>query len=355
MIDNEVLNEIIRFINANPIVVNTFFSSLVFFSKGIVDTIKFNNFSKVRNVKRIELPPELKNTEQTISDDELLKNVLDDRVSLFYQRLKENVPQENLINLKNNVQGLAVHHSISNELNKKFKKIHNYIEKHFTIMGGRYSVRTNKIYIYDDSFKIVIFHELMHMASSVNKNGITYSGLMQSRPNSVYIGSGINEGVTEVLTEKYFGDYMQEDGNAYPYETMITRNLGQIIGSDFIENSYFKNDLSSVINEISKYSSIEQAKKFIIDLDFLISYSYSYFPYSIVFDKKEKLKETINRANLFLINCYKKKLDMLNLDNKEELLNNFINTFKYNPAYDYTGYDFNDSLSMLEDKTYMNK
>ena len=204
--------------------------------------------------------------------------------------------------------------------------------------------------ISDEVFPIHLFHELFHMATTVRKGDILYCGLSQQKEKYGF-GLGLNEGVTQMLTEEYFKDFKRYSPyESYPYEKLVARSVCKLIGRDFLEDKYFKNDLGSVVNELAKYSSYEKAKQFVVDMDFLLIYGYNFD--KTLINRKAKIREKLDAINEFLINCYKTKLEMENNEDARWELNSFIGEFEDNVMYPHFDYVFTNPLRRNADNIY---
>ena len=168
---------------------------------------------------------------------------------------------------------------------------------------GWYSVANNKINYNENDYSMhIIFHEILHMANSIKDkvNNISFCGFSQKTKDKA-IGDGLNEGYTELLTQRFFDDKSE----TYLIETAVARMCQEIIGQDKMTQLYFKADLKELIDEFSKYVNRKEVLDFLANLDFLSKYK----------EKKDNtlaVKENLNNiARLvyeFLIKTYKSKL-----------------------------------------------
>ncbi len=164
------------------------------------------------------------------------------------------------------------------------------------------------------------------MASSVHKDGVNYSGfsqtaMKQERHDS--LGSALNEGYTELLTERYFnhgeeargtiGDYEAQVG--YIFERSIASKLEKIVGQEKMESLYLNANLPGLINELKNYASEEEIMKFISKTDFLSKHLRSTNPLPF---EKEMAESSLKDTTEFLLKAYimkmKKHLDRGELD-----------------------------------------
>lgn len=121
----------------------------------------------------------------------------------------------------------------------------------------------------------LIYHELLHMASTklyydYLRSGFYYCDL------HFCIGEGINEGYTELLTLRYFGNYMSEEENkssSYPVLVSIMFLIERyFIGKDRMQALYFEQNLPELIEILKDYDTEENIIKFLRKIDFLCLY-----------------------------------------------------------------------------------
>lgn len=193
------------------------------------------------------------------------------------------------------------------------------------ITGGSgdaaYEYRRNEIYASQKSYKVrSIYHELFHMASTKKEKNIIYNGyLIEDIDNNMYRGRGINEGYTELLCERYF-----DTATNYDFERILVKQLEQIVGNDILKNNYFNPNLDALINELSKYSSIEETEKFISSFD-----TYNYYMSLSNEGTKETVQEALDNCCSYIFYTYLNKLKINESNDIDELLLNFINEFTF--------------------------
>lgn len=274
------------------------------------------------NKEEVETPEILLKNGKVVFLD--MDNYLRDIVCEFLERITSIIPEDILNILYNNINSLT----ISNKFDRKdfFSNLFSSILSN-SFISGYYILVDNNIkiipkfeyymcksiikvnsnvkqkYSYNEYLKNVLFHELLHMSSTVCTTNNKFSGFSQNLIDCS-IGNSLTEGYTEVLLYKFFFDYSLE-GNSYKYEKVISKAVESIIGFDKMSSFYFRADLFGLLNELSKYSSFEDAKQFIIDLDninLIIGLNIT------MKEKITKLKELSYKINLFLVNCYINKL-----------------------------------------------
>lgn len=205
----------------------------------------------------------------------------------FIMTMKEKLPEELLTTMYNNLSTLDI-------CNVTQLKIIRFIIEKMTgsmISAGTYNGITNKIRLDAQSenalytFKQLIFHELFHMSSSVRNKRGAYCGFEHlyyniEFPQVSVLGFGINEGYTDLLTEKFFQEtgikIIEEDGSYYSINTNsvkyeiyseISRITESIIGEEKMISLYFQSNLKGLIDELSKYSKEQETMMFIYNLD----------------------------------------------------------------------------------------
>jgi len=188
-------------------------------------------------------------------------------------------------------------------------------------LAAYYIPSYNTLVVNEDDYKEFINHELLHVTvSRENTDGSISCGFLQYK-DGVCIGSAIDEGCTQLFSERYFNE--EETGkDVYVLEKLVVSLLEDIIGSEKLEELYFQSDLGGLVDELSKYVDREEVLKFIYNLDF-----YSYYCLSFVFEHSNKLMYTcLNEIGCFLFKTYYSKLLIENKEVDLESVNKFIKT-----------------------------
>ena len=147
--------------------------------------------------------------------------------------------------------------------------------------GGIYSFSDNKIHMSNIPFrrsclkKAVMFHELLHMASSRKNNKVYVSGF-RTVDKSISIGEGLNEGYTELLNCRYFDNGRHAE--SYYDLQMMALGIESILGQKKMRESYFSNDLKGLIHELEKYTSKEDVITLLVKMDTLLDRKYTSNP-----------------------------------------------------------------------------
>ena len=225
----------------------------------LIDGYKLHKDFKPKNISRVILPPELIYSYSNIDIENFASQRFGEAVIEFAKLIMAKFPEKDLVNFYNNINELKI-------APKKFG-FQNLVLKTTTM--GTYDAKNNKIQVEGDDYTEAIYHELFHMASSTYKDGVRYSGFKQySSKHGVNLGTGLNEGYTQLLTERYFG-YIEEVRGIYKFEVHITDKLEKIVGKEKMESLYLNADLLGLINELKNYASEEEIMKFISGTDFL--------------------------------------------------------------------------------------
>lgn len=235
------------------------------------------------------------NINESLNDNNDINNLDPNILKYFEQfenKLLDNIPYEYLNNYYNNISTLKYYNN-PNDLNKLFNfKINAY-----------YNSIANRIVCLSDTemIKHVLFHELMHMAST-NK--------YKSGFKTLTIGSGLDEGYTEYLIQKYFDN----DFIAYSEEVKIIKILNQIIGENKMMKYYFTNDLDSLKHDLSNiYGTEKNAHELLLNIDkynksrnkdILNDITYSLMKYSYHFEKNNGNSEINPTLRIELYNLY---------------------------------------------------
>lgn len=268
-------------------------------------------------------------------------NEWEDTINL--ENIKEFLDEEYIKNLSFGPMILKYCHILVNVLDKENLKIfyHNIntmktliynIRLRDILMGqiqaGVYNYRNNSIKIVK-KFKFILPHELTHMASTIVKDKRIILGGFHQIKNRRSWGHGINEGYTQYFAEKYFKDDFPDMSSVYEIEMEIVKKLICVIGEKEMENLYFHANLGGLIMQIAKYSSLEEAKEFIVAVDFVRRFIYS-FPKSK--EIKRMLEIKLKQINFILLKCFLNKqneerklgVDEKTLNNQKEEFDNYL-------------------------------
>lgn len=292
IIDNIIMN--IENFDYNNISMLFSFLLVYYVSKRTIRNYDLKKDSKPKNIKEIALPPEVKLKYDEVAFNSMMSSKAKEAVLKFTNLMIEKFPSEVLSNFYNNINTLE----IKNNAPRKNQFFNNFR------CVGVYKGELNRIILDENQFFNTIYHELFHMASSVSKDKIYYSGFYQAKPKSM-IGEGINEGYTEVLTKRYFYQDTRKF-KSYEFLVMIADRLEKIIGKDIMESLYFKADLHGLVLELQKYISEDDVMKFITNTDFILKYVYED---RVRFIERDKIVNVLKTTINLLIKAYNFKLE----------------------------------------------
>lgn len=266
-----------------------------------------------------------------INFDNLISMKFGELFSRFANVILSKFHYVNLTNFYNNLNEIRID---LYDLRTKNKYFHRGI-------FGYYDVKKNAIKLDEDYVSVIIFHELFHMASSVYLNGNYYSGFRQySSDDYTSIGKGLNEGYTQLLTERYFG-HNDDFGKVYEYETFISGKLEEIVGKFKMQELYLSANLYGLIKELNRYVSYEEIINFIRCLDFLNN---NLNNKTMLIFRMDTIVKRIKIINSFLVKAYLIKLkkeeayNILSNDNMvikfDQYIDSLLNDY-YNENFDY--------------------
>lgn len=286
----------------------------IYITNKAFDSYKLYRDYKIKKINKVVPSPKLMQRYSDVDIEKLFIKQDFEEIVEFTETIIEKFPREDLINFFNNINELRVK-------NKRFS-IWNFILQRNTI--ACYNVKSNKILV---GAKWALYHELFHMACSININGILYSGFSQSsfRPNILALGRGLNEGYTDLLAVRYFGH--KGITISYKFEADIAEKLELIVGQQKMESLYLNSNLHGLIDELKEYSSEEEIMNFICGLDFLSEHLNNN---SLKMLKKGMLVRRLKEVNEFLLKAYIIKLkkqienETLQVDKAVNLLSDYI-------------------------------
>lgn len=280
-----------------------------------IKTYKLHKEFNAKVVSPIELPPDILKRNEKVDKKRLLQQDFSDSIINFATTMIVEIPNKDLNLFYNNLSNLTTR-------TKSFK-ISNLLLKSNT--QGSYKPKSNKIMLQENNYTLTIDHELFHMASTFYResDGMIFSGFMQETKDKKCIANGINEGYTQLLAERYFGEN-KVIMKAYQYEKSIMEKLEMIIGKEKMQSLYFNANLYGLIQELKQYEDENTIMQFITDIDFLnVHLRENHW----LLAKKNMIISKLKNANEFLLSCYLKKLIIESIELEEELLRNKLKTF----------------------------
>lgn len=207
-------------------------------------------------ISKFILPESLK---ESIQNSQNIRSITLKKATMeFASVLTNNFENAFLTNFYRNIKDVKVRNMLLFE----------YIKSDAT---GYYSIESPRNTIVVSKY-INIFHELFHMASSFyEEEGVFHSGFETSYKTDnpkifkVY-GKGLNEGYTELLTKRYFGE-KHKIKLSYKKEMNIAFYLELIVGQNLMEKLYLTANQTALISELKKYAPADDVLKLIDELD----------------------------------------------------------------------------------------
>ena len=234
----------------------------------VSDKIKTNyRFDKDffdKNVVMIHLPKELLVESKSINFDRINENKFKDTITYFCVVLTNHFDRDTLNCFYQNINSLIVKDNIDS-LDDLFN---------LTDTLGIYYNQDNSIKLYKKNKRATLYHELFHMASSYVDNNNMFSGFSFSKKNddSKDFGDGLNEGYTDLLTKRYFGNVEVFESD-YDFEILIASFIEEIVEKDVMEKLYLTADFQRLMGILKKYAYEDEIRIFIKDLDFVLKYN----------------------------------------------------------------------------------
>lgn len=198
---------------------------------------------------------------------------------------------------------------------------------------GIYDIKKNIMFIYGKYEHATIFHEMLHMSSTKLFSSNELSGFSQTS-NNIAIGNGLNEGYTELLTQRFLNLEFEE---AYEFEKSVALALEKIVGYEQMKKYYFTCDLYGLSKNLLTIYRKEDIEKFITAIDFVSALKYIKI---LDPDTLKLLLSNINYIVCFLYYGYCKKLKSENY--LEEEIINLIN--EYSEILNFYYEDVNENL-----------
>lgn len=194
--------------------------------------------------RAIELEQQKYNVSRYLNFDEYNQTIKE-----FCERLDDNFASYDLASFYRNLQTLKVREKFN------FSKLLDHIIKKEP-SETKYDEVENTLHVEDKNLKGRITHQLLRMTTTRQNESVIFCGFSQfykEKNNS--IGDALNTGYTEYLNKKYF--QVDELVNSYSNEQVIAQGIEKIVGKNKMESLYFKSDLKGLVDELAKYTSID--------------------------------------------------------------------------------------------------
>lgn len=290
---------------------------------------KINKKAKPVNVSKVKLPPNLEKEYSSIDLERFKDTILEDKIVKFCKVMNDHFPIECRNTFYKNLDTYRFY-------NMEIAKGSLIIDSNGTAYSRQSDNSTNT----DDSALDIdkyLYHDLFSMASSSGDDEVIYSGLSQTyfsgRHNK--FAYGLNKGYTELLTHRYFGDELKPKGSSYDYEMMVASKIEDIVGKEKMEEFYFTNNLKGLVDSLKHYSSEEEVMTFISRLDLINTY---FSKTRVNSYEKDKIEESINMVNDFLVKSYVvKSKDLVrdgSINSRDDLIGNIVDHTECNRVFE---------------------
>ena len=222
------------------------FTTIATNTLGSIKASMTNKIKKTNYDKLIDL--EYTGIDEKVVDD-LNINILETYQYIYdiYYKLGSYTSKSNMHNAYKNIKTLQINKFDSN------------------VFAGRYNIKSNEILYSNIS---AIPHEFLHMSSAFYDyiNNISYDGFAITSKEGK-IGTGLNEGYTELLSSRIYNCGRID---AYKKEVKTTSIIEQFFNNPKeMENYYFNHNLKGFIEYMTKYTSKEEMKNLIRNIDLI--------------------------------------------------------------------------------------
>lgn len=252
-------------------------------------------------------------------------------INRIYTSFEPLVSNESMKIIKRNIESLKVNSNWIKSLELNFRRAGGVYDPLNHNIGENYFLTKLNISNYIEGKKLfqkIISHELIHAASSFNDGRKIITGFCQYyiKPFMSVVGIGLNEGYTEVLSNKYVVDkklIVNGKDTGYKYQRAVAELVELIVGKDQMINMYFHGDLEGLIKELSKYQDEMKVKEFILDLDTITNIRRNI----TIINKNNIINNLYNRVNIFLYNAFSNKMSNGNIDEYQKESEKFLELF----------------------------
>ena len=209
--------------------------------------VKINPINKIKyenGIFSIKIDPNNFYSEKGTTKEELEK-----QIEFFAHTMLKKCENFNINNFINRIRKLFFCHIKYNSTNASSEGDYDY--EHGLLRFNNYDT---------------LNHELMHAAKQKAKRGrITKGGLTFNIDNNDDIDTGLDEGNTEILKERYFG---KSYNKSYWFERLFYKHMENLIGQNAIEKISFDAEYIDMYLELTDYLSVEETLLFLDCIDF---------------------------------------------------------------------------------------
>lgn len=266
-------------------------------------------------ISKIKLSKEdINNISESALGNELLR---------FRKKLYRHFTSNNLKLLNSNIKTLKV----------KIK----YIAPEILLLKfatGKYKIKKNKIEIIKYFKDECTNHEFFHMATSFydKKLNIGFCGFEQIFfYKKEAIGYGLNEGYTDLLSNRYFNEEVDDTSYCYNVCMFFSKKLEEIVGQKEMEHFYLNADLLGLYKYLINFDEGTNIVTFIALLDYL-------YKKASLFNTN-KCEDNYAIIQCFLAKWYIKKMEqqlnseIIDEDTFNKNINNYINSLENKDLY----------------------
>lgn len=308
--------------------------ALNFIAKSIKTKHKLIKKNKLENCQIIYETNDLKNTRKYAQEPKQSKEIKK-LVNEALERLSNDVSPQSMQIITDNLRNINERSDLLDSIKQELiERSYGYYQpkNHYISINllktkvGELSHSKVKKYKTKQLLRQILSHELMHAASSHKYNGLYSIGFSQLNNKQGRIGDGINEGYTDLISQRYFCNNGKDVvmTTVYTYLKAVSEITELIIGKQKMLDLYFQGNLKGLIEELSKYQPESQVKQFILDLDTIGKANGVK-----IINKNEMLMTYSNRISTFLYNAFSNKMNKENTDTIDYLKQskNFLTLF----------------------------
>lgn len=219
-----------------------------FFYKDIKKNISYTGTRINRNMQPIEVSYDF--------------GVYNKYIDKFISRFKEVCTEEQLNNLYHKLSTLKIE-----------ERVEEHIPKFTTKVSAGYYDSINNVIVMEyykdrkyseDEIEKLIFHELIHMASS-RKIHTEPEDVICGFEIPYLFGKGLNESYADYVNNVVFRK--KEYFDTEDYFMIFMKGLENVVGADKLRNYFFNSDLNSLVEDLSQYGSRKEVIRMLFLLD----------------------------------------------------------------------------------------
>ncbi len=212
-----------------------------------------------KSIKFVQLPKVLQVNKDSTNTDRFQETEFRELIEEFVSVLEENFKKEDLQNFYRNMDTVRI--------KTRSMALQNFGE--YIKIAATYNSKKNSVNLGKGQMEHALLHELFHMASAKKYGKTTFSGFKQFSSDFA-IGSGLTEGYTQLLTERYFSKKHPEVKGSYQNLVLIAKSIEKIIGKEKMESLYLNCNLNGLIEELKKYMTEKEVMKIITTTDVIL-------------------------------------------------------------------------------------